>query len=121
MRNTLAFLGAAALTVAGIGWYLGWYDIKREPASPGHSRLQLDINEKKIGDDVKQGTDKLKDAIEKNRSESAGTDEKKPAGSDALIAPPPGAGKPTSQESKKDALKELILDGWFTTQEKKQN
>jgi len=125
MRNFLAFVGAAILTLAGIGWYLGWYDIKREAASPGHSRLQLDINQDKIGTDVKQGTDKLRDAIEKNHAEGSVTDDKKPAGSDALIAPPPGApGKATSQESKKDAgkeaLKDLIVDGWFGQPAKKQ-
>jgi hypothetical protein len=124
MRNFLAFVGAALLTVAGIGWYLGWYEIKREPSTPGHSRLQLDIDQEKIGNDVKQGTEKIKDAIEKHAPEASATPDNKPAGSDALLAPPPaGPGKTTSQEkakeAAKDALKEIITDGWFTQPEKK--
>ena len=123
MRNFLAFVGAAVLTFAGIGWYLGWYDVKREAATPGHSRLQLDINQDKISIDVKEGTEKIKDTIEKHAPEANSTD-KKPTGSDALLAPAPtGPGKTTSQEkakdAAKDAFKDLIIDGWFTQPEKK--
>jgi apolipoprotein N-acyltransferase len=121
MRNFLAFVGAAVLTFLAIGYYLGWYNITREATTPGHSRLQVDINQEKIGQDVKQGSDKLKDAIDKHVPESSTTQDKKPIGSDALIAPPPG--KTTSQEKAKDAAKEafkgLLTDGWFAPPEKK--
>lgn len=122
MRNFLAFVGAAVLTFVGIGYYLDWFNVKRELTTPGHSRLQVDINQEKIGSDVKQGADKLRDAIDKTPSDA--TTEKKPSGSDALLAPPPGApGKTTSQDKNKDrakdAFKDLIVDGWFTPPEKK--
>ena len=114
MRNTLAFLGAAMLTLLGVGWYLGWYDIKREPSTPGHSRLQIDINQEKIGKDVKEGTDKIKDAIDKHTPDSTEPADKKPADS----KPPHNKSSAGAKDQTKEALRELIVDGWFT-QEKK--
>src|SRR3712207_7363770 len=36
VRNLLAFLAAAALTFAGLGWYLGWYKVHSASADAGH-------------------------------------------------------------------------------------
>ena len=32
MKNLLAFLAAAALTFAGVGWYLDWFQVLNSPA-----------------------------------------------------------------------------------------
>ena len=119
MRNLLAFLGAAVLTFLGIGWYLNWFNVSREPATPGHSRLQVDINQEKIGNDVKQGADKIKDAIDKNTSDASTTPDKKPGGADALLAPPPGTTPDKKKALAKDTVKDLISDGWFAPPQKK--
>ncbi|MFL5342582.1 MAG: hypothetical protein ACJ8F7_20815 [Gemmataceae bacterium] len=69
MRNLLAFLGAAVLVFFGVGLYLGWYHIYRQPSdTPGHSRLEVDINQSKISSDVKEGAGKVKNAIEEATS-----------------------------------------------------
>jgi hypothetical protein len=72
MRNLLAFIGGAVIVFVGLGWYLGWYQIDRGSASPGHSRLQIDINREKITEDTQKGIDRAKEtfdnALDKNKS-----------------------------------------------------
>ena len=58
MRNLLALLGAATVTFVGLGWYLDWYRVERQPAPTGYQRLQLDINPGKIGADVQAGVER---------------------------------------------------------------
>jgi hypothetical protein len=77
MRNLLAFLAAVVLTVACVGWYLGWYTVENTPAPQGHNAVQIDIDRHKIGDDLHKGGQKLQEAIDKNRSKE---DEKKENG-----------------------------------------
>jgi hypothetical protein len=64
MRNTLALLAAGVLAFAGLGWYLGWYHIKTTPTSDGHQTINVDVDTKKITEDVgkeiKQGEEYLK-------------------------------------------------------------
>jgi len=56
MRNLLALLGFALVTFLVIGWYLDWYHITpKSPAMPGHQGVEIDINRKKIGEDVNRG------------------------------------------------------------------
>jgi hypothetical protein len=56
MRNLLALLGFALVTFLAVGWYLDWYHITpKAGATPGHRSVQIDINAKKIGDDVHKG------------------------------------------------------------------
>ena len=52
MRNFLALVGAAVVTFAGAGWYLGWYKVSSLPAPNGRQSLQVDINGKKIDEDI---------------------------------------------------------------------
>jgi hypothetical protein len=41
--------GAAAfLTIAGVGWYLGWYDVIIQPRSDGHHKVDIDVNIPKV-------------------------------------------------------------------------
>jgi len=101
MRNLLAFLAAAALTIAGLGWYLDWYKFQSTPASAGHRSITVDIDGKKIGEDVRQGAErgaaKIQDALDRKKGDpSAAT----PAGKDEPQAPsaPPGFPPPPDTE-----------------------
>jgi hypothetical protein len=75
MRNLLAFLAAAALFFAGLGWFLDWYKIQSTPVSAGRRSIQIDLNSKKISEDVhrgvQEGEEKLQNALDKQKSESA--------------------------------------------------
>jgi hypothetical protein len=77
MRNLLAFLAAAIVTFAGVGWYLDWYRIKSAPATDGHHQLNIDVNRKKMLEDVHKGMQKgeetLQDIIEKNNGSAPAT------------------------------------------------
>jgi hypothetical protein len=70
MRNMLALFGAALLTVGGVGWYLGWYKVRSQPASvPGQHSVNIDINTNKISADLQQGEQKLQQWLETKGSE----------------------------------------------------
>jgi hypothetical protein len=59
MRNTLAFLAALVLVVAGLGWYLGWYHVLFTPGGSGHETVKIDIDTDKVNADLKKGEKKL--------------------------------------------------------------
>jgi hypothetical protein len=71
MRNLLAFSAAAALTFAGVGWYLGWYKVNSDSAPSGHRKVNIDFNSVKIVDDVEKGVqkgeEKLQGVLEKDK------------------------------------------------------
>ncbi len=133
MRNMLAFLGAAIVVFLGLGWYLGWYNVLLQPGTPGHSRLEVDINKEKIGQDVKKGSEKVQDLIDKNKqTPNSGTEEKP---SSSLLAPPPGTQSsstisqtglqpttntlPKPSERAEEKFKDFIIDGWLSSPPKK--
>ena len=66
MRNLLAFLAAGMLAVAGVGWYLGWYQVESTPAPSGKNAVKIEIDRAKIGTDLHKGGEKLQDALEKS-------------------------------------------------------
>jgi|ERR1022692_652548 hypothetical protein len=70
MRNILALVGLAVVVFGGLGWYLGWYQLGTTPGADGHRQINVDLNTKKIADDVKKGEQKVSDVISK---ESNGT------------------------------------------------
>jgi hypothetical protein len=74
MRNMLAFIGALVVAFAGLGWYLDWYNIKRDPAPLGHQNLNIDLNGEKIVDDVHKGVQKgeqeLQHILDKEKSKT---------------------------------------------------
>jgi hypothetical protein len=78
MRNLLAFLAAAGLTFAGLGWYLDWYKIRSSPTPAGRQSINIDINSHKIGEDIHQGVrigeDKLR-GLDKDHHDSNTFDE----------------------------------------------
>jgi hypothetical protein len=55
MRNFLAFLAATFVTVAAVGWYLGWYSVRSHPASSGKHSYQIEIDTEKIEEDLGRG------------------------------------------------------------------
>ncbi|MBX7105786.1 MAG: hypothetical protein K1X57_17010 [Gemmataceae bacterium] len=58
MRSLFAFVGGALIAFLGLGWYFQWYTITKEPgATPGHTRIGIDINTKKVTDDVQKGVE----------------------------------------------------------------
>jgi hypothetical protein len=63
MRNLLALAAAALVIFAGLGWYLGWYQVKTEPAGDGHRQVTIDIDGPKIGKDLKKGEEKVHELI----------------------------------------------------------
>jgi hypothetical protein len=72
MRNLLAFLAAVMLTIAGVGWYLDWYHIRSTPTEGGQKSVTVDINTKKIGEDLLKAEQKIQQRLaEKAKGESA--------------------------------------------------
>ena len=59
MRNMLAFFAAVVLTVAGVGFYLDWFNIHRTPSPDGHPSFTLDVNTDKISEDFHKAEEKL--------------------------------------------------------------
>ena len=59
MRSLLTLLGAAVVTFAVVGWFLGWYQVKTTPGSDGHREVNIDFNEQKFKEDVKKGEDRI--------------------------------------------------------------
>jgi hypothetical protein len=52
MRNLFALVGAAVVAFAVIGWFRGWYSFQTEPTTPGHFKVNVDVNREKISTDV---------------------------------------------------------------------
>jgi hypothetical protein len=99
MRNMLALFGAALLTVVGVGWYLGWYKVRNQPASvPGQHSVNIDINTDKISQDLQQGEHKLQLWLEKKNGE----DGKKSDG--GLMLPSPGMSQNSKTKSNSKTL-----------------
>jgi ribosomal protein S16 len=122
MRNFLAFVAAMVVVFLGLGWYLGWYNILLEPSGPGHSRLEVDINKDKIGQDVQQGvkkgSEKVQEFLDKNKqAPNSGADEKP---SSSLLPPPPGANKQETKtaDRSQEKLRDFITDGWLSPPKK---
>jgi hypothetical protein len=68
MRNMLALLAVGAIAVAGLGWYMGWYQFKSTPSADGHRQINIDVDTKKIVADVnkeiKEGGKKLDQVLQ---------------------------------------------------------
>ena len=116
MRNTLAFVAALALAVAGLGWYLGWYQVQAKPGRAGHQTLNIDINTDKAARDIHhaeeevidKGKDKIHDLVEKGKQ--AGADQ--PAGGTTKEADKTGS---SLLPPLKDMVEEQELPARFRT------
>ena len=101
MRNFLALLGAGTLTFVGLGWYLDWYKVIRQPSpAAGTQRLAIDLNPQKIGSDVVTGIKRGGELIE-HLSEKDSTPAPPKLTED--VQKPPEAPATSREES-----------GWFT-------
>ena len=67
MRNFLAFLAAAVIVLAGVGWYLDWYKFKVAPAGDGHLNVTIDADTAKAREDVAKEAKKIEEAINKEK------------------------------------------------------
>jgi hypothetical protein len=76
MRNLLALLAAVLLIFAGLGWYLDWFKLKTQPAEPGHHNVSIDIDKKKITDDIQKGEQKLHQMLDNAKEKDKGSDGK---------------------------------------------
>ena len=67
MRNTLALVAAVVLVLGGLGWYMGWYHVQTAPTGDGHREIKIDVDAKKITEDVnkelKQGAKKVDEIL----------------------------------------------------------
>jgi hypothetical protein len=85
MRNLLALLAALVLAFVGIGWYLGWYQVKTEPAIlSGHQKVDIDINSDKIVTDVKKGKEMVN---EMRKNAAANLPDSTPSSAPAVVTP----------------------------------
>jgi hypothetical protein len=91
MRNLLAFTAAVVLTVAGLGWYLGWYRVHSAPASDGHHKVNIDINTDKITDDIERAEKKILDHANEHLQSAKDKADKRtdPPASDSTNLVPP--------------------------------
>lgn len=78
MRNLLAFLAAVCLTVAGSGWYLGWYTVETPPTQTGRRNVNIEINTVKIGQDIQRGSERLQDLLKEGKDKDKAVEQKKP-------------------------------------------
>ena len=93
MRNMLALFAAALLTIVGAGWYLGWYQVRSQPASvPGQHSVQIDIDTHKIGEDLQKGEKKIQQMIEnKAKDEAKSAPDPKKLNDNLMLPSPPSA------------------------------
>jgi hypothetical protein len=82
MKNLLAFLAALVVTVAGVGWYLGWFQLSTTPAAGGHERINIDVNTAKVSKDLQEGEKEVvgkgQELVEKARQEGKAEELKGP-------------------------------------------
>ena len=64
MRNVLALVGAAVLTFAAVGWYLGWYQLHSSTDSAGHREVEIDFDTPKIKADINKGKKNLRQMLD---------------------------------------------------------
>jgi hypothetical protein len=83
MRNLFALVGAGTLTFVGLGWYLDWYRLARQPSPAGTQRLQVDLNADKITGDVKKGIERGGEIIDHLRDEKGQSNQSAPTNNGA--------------------------------------
>ena len=79
MRN-LVFLAFLALLVFAVaGWYLNWYSVAGTPTASGRTKIEIEVDGKKIREDTGKFIDKSKakihDSMEKTKENEAAAKE----------------------------------------------
>ncbi len=65
MRNILAFVGALIVTLVAVGWYENWFQLRTTPGADGNRNISIDIDSKKVDQDVKQAEKFIDDEAKK--------------------------------------------------------
>jgi hypothetical protein len=55
MRNLLALVGAAVVGFAGVGWYMGWYQLSIAKTANGNIRVETNVDTNKVVKDTGDG------------------------------------------------------------------
>jgi hypothetical protein len=104
MRNIFALVGAGTVTFVGLGWYLDWYHLSRQPAATGTQSFQVDLNPDKITQDVKKGVERGGEIIDRIREDKGTPEQPAPAQAQQsngvasqFFSPPPAAKPPQAQ------------------------
>jgi hypothetical protein len=87
MRSLFALLGGALVAFFGLGWYFGWYTIVKTPTTEGHTAISIDVNTKKVKDDVSRGAKATADKIDNVVHTKPNSGQNPPA----PTAPPPAS------------------------------
>jgi hypothetical protein len=69
----LTLLGAAVVTFAVVGWFLGWYQVRTTPGPDGHRQVNIDFNTPKISQDLSKGGAKIKNMLQSHTTTTAPT------------------------------------------------
>jgi hypothetical protein len=64
MRSLLTLVGAAVVTFAVVGYFLGWYKVRTTPGPDGHREVTIDVNGPKIKEDLKKSEARLLNAAQ---------------------------------------------------------
>lgn len=64
MKNLLALVALAVISVAVAGWYLNWYQINSAPSEGGRQKVTIDFNTPKITHDLEEGKQRVAKILE---------------------------------------------------------
>jgi hypothetical protein len=93
MRNLFALVGFAIVAFAGMGWYLGWYNLSRQKGEPGMQSFQVDVNPSKVSSDVKKGAETISEIYDRLSDDKNKADQQAPA----ATAQPAAGSSPATQ------------------------
>lgn len=96
MRNILAFFAALMLTFLGVGYFMNWYSISTTPGPDGRRSVTIDLNTRKIGQDIHESTEKLQALIENANKDKAATAADGKDGKSSRVEPANSWWTPTS-------------------------
>ncbi|MCE9530167.1 MAG: hypothetical protein K8T89_03380 [Planctomycetes bacterium] len=109
MRNIFALVGLTTIAFVGLGWYLDWYRLSRQPASTGATNttsFKVDLNPSKITEDLKRGIERGGEIVEHlskdsgtNQQTTTNTEAPKPEPTPNWLTPPATLTQPQSQAS----------------------
>lgn len=70
MRNLFALVGAGTIAFVGLGWYLDWYRLSRQPSPAGTQQVRVDLNPDKTYEDVRKGIERVGEFSDRIRENS---------------------------------------------------
>lgn len=87
MKNLFALVGLGTIAFVGLGWYLGWYKLSRQPSSPGNQSFKVDIDPSKIATDGKKFFDRVTEITERLGEENSKSTETNDSSAQQISAP----------------------------------